>query len=148
MKHSLLVLLAIPTLCLAQYDTSTILGTVKDPSGSQVPSAKVTLENTQTGVKQVASSDPSGNYLFLNLRIGAYKVSAEMQGFKKVNSEVFTLVVNARQRVDLTLEVGNVTESVTVTGSANLLETDSSGRGPSDHTRGDHQSSPERPCLR
>ena len=129
MKHSLLVLLAIPTLCLAQYDTSTILGTVKDPSGSQVPSAKVTLENTQTGVKQVASSDPSGNYLFLNLRIGAYKVSAEMQGFKKVNSEVFTLVVNARQRVDLTLEVGNVTESVTVTGSANLLETDSSDRG-------------------
>ncbi len=116
-------------LCLAQYDTSTILGTVKDPSGSQVPSAKVTLENTQTGVKQVASSDPSGNFLFLNLRIGTYRVSAEMQGFKKVSSEVFTLVVNARQRVDLTLEVGNVTESVTVTGSANLLETDSSDRG-------------------
>ena len=116
-------------LCLAQYDTSTILGTVKDPTGSQVASAKVTLENTQTGVKQLATSDPSGNYLFLNLRIGSYKVSAELSGFKKANSEVFTLVVNARQRVDLTLEVGNVTESVTVSGAANQLESDSSDRG-------------------
>ncbi len=129
MKHPLLVLLAIPLLCLAQYDTSTILGTVKDPTGSQVASAKITLENTQTGVKQSSPSDPSGNFLFLNLRIGSYKVSAELQGFKKVSSEVFTLVVNARQRVDLTLEVGNVTESVTVSGAANQLETDSSDRG-------------------
>lgn len=126
---TLLVLLAAPLLCIAQYDTSTILGTVKDPTGSQVASAKVTLENTQTGVRQTTNSDPSGNYLFLNLRIGTFRVTAELSGFKKVTSEVFTLVVNARQRVDLTLEVGNVTESVTVTGAASQLESDSSDRG-------------------
>ncbi len=129
MRNALLVSLAIPLLCLAQYDTSTILGTVKDPSGSQVVNAKVTLENTQTGVKQNATTDSSGNYLFLNLRIGTFQVSAELQGFKKVTSEVFKLVVNARQRVDLTLEVGNVAESVTVTGAASQLESDSSDRG-------------------
>jgi hypothetical protein len=129
MKQALLVLLAIPLLCLAQYDTSTILGTVKDPSGSQVAGANVTLENTQTGVRQSSTTDSSGNFLFLNLRIGTFRVSAEHQGFKKVTSEVFTLVVNARQRVDLTLEVGNVAESVTVSGAASQLETDSSDRG-------------------
>jgi len=129
MKQVLLVLLAIPLLCLAQYDTSTILGTVKDPTGSQVAGAKVTLENTQTGVKQSTTTDASGNYLFLNLRIGTFRVNAELQGFKTVSSEVFTLVVNARQRVDLTLEVGSVSESVTVTGAANQLESDSSDRG-------------------
>ena len=129
MRKLLQLVLLLPVLCLAQYDTSTILGTVKDSSGSQVAGAKVTLENTQTGVKQATTSDTTGNFLFLNLRIGAFKLSAEMQGFKKANSETFTLVVNARQRVDLTLEVGNVTESVTVTGAANLLETDSSDRG-------------------
>ena len=129
MKHALLVLLAIPLLCLAQYDTSTILGAVKDPTGAQVTGANVILENTQTGVKQTTTTDSSGSYLFLNLRIGSFKVSAEMAGFKKVTSEVFTLVVNARQRVDLTLEVGNVSESVTVSGAASQLETESSDRG-------------------
>lgn len=129
MKQALLVLLAIPLLCLAQYDTSTILGTVKDPSGAEVTGANVILENTQTGVRQTATTDASGNFLFLNLRIGTFRVSAEMQGFKKVTSEVFTLVVNARQRVDLTLEVGSVSENVTVTGAASQLETDSSDRG-------------------
>ncbi len=129
MKKALLVLLAIPLLCLAQYDTSTILGTVKDSSGSQIASANVTLENIQTGVKQTTTTDQSGNYQFLNLRIGTFKVSAGLQGFKTATSESFTLVVNARQRVDLTLEVGAVTENVTVTGAANQLETDSSDRG-------------------
>ncbi len=129
MKTALLGLLAVPILCLAQYDTSTVLGTVKDPTGSQVVGAKVTLENTQTGVKQSSTTDANGNYLFLNLRIGTFKVAAELQGFKTATSETFTLVVNARQRVDLTLEVGSVTENVTVTGAASQLETDSSDRG-------------------
>ncbi|MBY0504214.1 MAG: carboxypeptidase regulatory-like domain-containing protein [Bryobacteraceae bacterium] len=129
MKKALLVLWALPVLCLAQYDTSTILGTVKDSTGSQVANAKVTLENTQTGVKQTSASDTAGNYLFLNLRIGSYRVIAELSGFKRAQSDPFTLVVNARQRVDLTLEIGNITESVTVSGAANQLETDSSDRG-------------------
>ncbi|MDX2180361.1 MAG: carboxypeptidase regulatory-like domain-containing protein [Bryobacteraceae bacterium] len=113
----------------AQYDTATVLGTITDASGSAVTGAKVTLENTRTGVKQSSETDASGNYLFLNIRIGAFKVTAESRGFKVAASEEFTVTVNARQRVNLTLEVGEVTQTVEVSGAAAALETDSSDRG-------------------
>lgn len=113
----------------AQYDTSTVLGTVTDPTGATVLGAKITLENVQTGVRQTSPTDGSGNFTFLNLRIGSYRVSAEAQGFKQAISGIFTLTVNARQRVNLTLEVGEVTQSVEVTSAAALLESDSSDRG-------------------
>jgi hypothetical protein len=67
--------------------------------------------------------------LFLSLRIGTYKVTAEFTGFKTATSNVFTLTVNARQRVDLALQVGDVTQSVLVEAAAAALETDSSERG-------------------
>jgi hypothetical protein len=113
----------------AQYDTAAVLGTVADASGSVVRGAKVTIENIGTGVTQSGTTDDAGNYLFLNLRIGTYRVSAEMTGFKTAASDPFTLTVNARQRVDLTLQVGEVTQSVLVTGAVATLETDSSDRG-------------------
>ncbi|MGH9672246.1 MAG: carboxypeptidase regulatory-like domain-containing protein, partial [Bryobacteraceae bacterium] len=129
MKLSLAGILAIPCLLLAQYDTATVLGTVSDNSGSVVAGARITLENTQTGVKQTALTDETGNYLFLNLRIGTFKVSAEQKGFKVAVSDPFTLTVNARQRVNLALEVGEVTQSVVVSAAATALESDTSERG-------------------
>lgn len=113
----------------AQFDTATVLGTVTDASGSVVPNARLTLSNTQTGVQVRQESDSNGSYQFLNLRIGTYKVSAEAKGFKTANSEEFTLTVNARQRVNLAMQVGEVSESVTVSEAAALLEPDSSDRG-------------------
>lgn len=113
----------------AQYDTATVLGTVSDPTGAAVPNAKITLLNTQTGVAVTQATDESGNYQFLNQRIGSYKVTAEAGGFKQTSSLAFTLTVSARQRVNITLQVGEVTESVTVSDSVRLLETDSSDRG-------------------
>ncbi len=115
--------------CFAQYDTATVLGTVADTSGAPVRGVKITLENTRTGVRNVSSTDDSGNYLFLNLRIGSFKVTGELPGFKMAASQEFTLTVNARQRVNLLLEVGNVSESVTVSEAPALLESDSSDRG-------------------
>ncbi len=115
--------------CFAQYDTATVLGTVADTSGAPVRGVKITLENTKTGVKNVSTTDDSGNYLFLNLRIGSFKVTGELPGFKLAASQEFTLTVNARQRVNLLLEVGNVSESVTVSEAPALLESDSSDRG-------------------
>ncbi len=125
------LVLGILSVCalLAQYDTATVLGSINDPSGAVVPAAKVTLVNTQTGVSVSQTADESGNYQFLNLRIGAYKVQAEKTGFKIATSEVFTLTVSARQRVNLTMQVGEVTETVTVSEAAALIETDSSDRG-------------------
>ncbi|MBE0658433.1 MAG: TonB-dependent receptor [Bryobacteraceae bacterium] len=117
------------TLLHAQYDTATVLGTVSDPTGAAVPNAKVTLLNVQTGVAVTQTTDESGNYQFLNQRIGSYKVTAESGGFKQTSSLDFTLTVSARQRVNITLQVGEVSESVTVSDSVRLLETDSSDRG-------------------
>ncbi len=124
-----LVLLLYSALAVAQYDTGAVVGTVTDSSGSAVPGAKIILDNTQTGVRQEAPTDSAGNYSFLNQRIGSYKVTAEAQGFKQTSSDSFTLTVNARQRVNLTLEVGEVTQSVVVSDAVAALESDTSDRG-------------------
>lgn len=113
----------------AQYDTATVLGTVSDQSGAAIPSAKITLLNNQTGVAATQITDENGSFQFLNQRIGSYKLTAEARGFKQTASMDFTLTISARQRVNLVLQVGEVTESVTVTDSVRLLEADSSDRG-------------------
>ena len=122
-------LLFIPGAAFAQFDTATVLGTIKDPVGAVVENARVTLSNTGTGTSQTTATGNNGNYNFLNVRIGDYVVKAELAGFKTASSNSFRVDVNARQRVDLQLEVGQVTENVVVTGAAAILETDTSERG-------------------
>jgi hypothetical protein len=129
MHRILLVGLILALAAFGQYDTAAVLGTITDSSSAVVANVKVTLENVRTGVTQTATTDANGNFIFLNQRIGEYRVTAEAQGFKQASSAPFTLTVNARQRVNLTLEVGEVTQSVAVTGAAAVLETDSSDRG-------------------
>ncbi len=121
--------LALPAAVLAQFETATVLGTVKDASGAVVSGSKVTLENVKTGISATTQTDVSGNYIFLNVRIGAYRVKAEAAGFKIAVAEEFTVTVNARQRVDLTLTVGDITQTVEVREAAAALETESSDRG-------------------
>jgi len=65
-----------------QYETATVLGTITDPAGLGVTGGKVRLENVQTGVSVSGTTDAAGNYQFLNVRAGTYKVSAEAAGFK------------------------------------------------------------------
>jgi hypothetical protein len=125
----LVLTLAVPAVVLAQFETATVLGTVKDASGAVVSGSKVTLENVQTGISATTQTDASGNYIFLNVRIGAYRVKAEAAGFKVAIAEEFTVTVNARQRVDLTLSVGDITQTVEVREAAAALETESSDRG-------------------
>ena len=126
---ALIAAVLLPAAAFAQFDAATVLGTVRDASGAIVPGATVTLKNVATGITATALSDENGNYQFLNVRIGTYNARAELQGFSAAEAENFTVTVNARQRVDLTLKVGNVGETVVVTGAAKLLETDSSDRG-------------------
>ncbi|MDX2153354.1 MAG: TonB-dependent receptor [Bryobacteraceae bacterium] len=113
----------------AQFDSATVLGTVRDASALPIQTSKVTLLNVQTGISQSALTDDSGNYQFFNVKIGRYKVTAEAQGFKTATAEEFQVTVNARQRVDLRLEVGATTEVITVREAAAALETDTSSRG-------------------
>jgi hypothetical protein len=129
MRRLLLTGLLCALAVFGQYDSGAVIGTVTDPSAAVVSGVKVTLENVRTGVKQTATTDVDGSYAFLSQRIGEYRVIAESPGFKQVSSDPFTLTVNARQRVNLTLQVGDVNQSVSVTGAAEALETDSSDRG-------------------
>jgi hypothetical protein len=113
----------------AQFETSSILGTIRDNSGAVVAGATVTITNTQTGVSQSRATDANGNYEFFTVRIGTYVVTAEKEGFSVALAENVQLAVGARQRVDLTLQVGSITEKVEVTAAATRLETDTSQRG-------------------
>src|SRR5215210_4549433 len=112
---SLLAVFMLAPTAYAQFDTATVLGTVTDTTGSAVPGATVTLKNTATGITVTAQTDENGNYQFSNVKIGPYQVTAESSGFSKGLVENIQVTVNARQRVDVALKAGNVTETVTVT---------------------------------
>jgi len=113
----------------AQYETASVLGTVRDHKGAALQKSSVVLTNIATGTEQSLLSNDDGNYEFASVKPGDYALKAELNGFKTTRTDRFTVTVGARQRVDLTLEVGGVTDSVTVTGAAAILETDSSDRG-------------------
>jgi hypothetical protein len=112
----------------AQFETATVVGTVRDSSGAVVPDAKVTLTNVQTGVSAERQTDGNGNFEFFTVRIGSYVVTAEKAGFSIALVENVQVTVGARQRVDLTMAVGQLTEKVEVSARAVLLQTDSSER--------------------
>ena len=112
----------------AQFETATVVGIVRDSSGAVVPDAKVTLTNTQTGVSSERMTDANGSFEFFTVRIGAYLLSAEKAGFSIAVVDNVQVTVGARQRVDLTMAIGQVSEKVEVSASAVLLQTDTSDR--------------------
>jgi hypothetical protein len=113
----------------AQFDTATVVGSVRDNSGGVIPGATVTLTNLETGVTVTRVTDENGNFEFMTVRIGRYNVTAELEGFATALAASVQVTVGARQRVDLRLEPGQVSETVEVVGAATRLETDSSARG-------------------
>jgi hypothetical protein len=130
MNSKVTALLFLTSLCAyAQFDTAEVLGSVKDNSGAVVARASVTITNEATGIHASARTDDGGNFNFTNVKIGKYTLSAEAPGFSRAVAGGITVNVNARQRVDLTLQVGAVTESVQIIGAASALQTDSSERG-------------------
>jgi hypothetical protein len=117
------------TPCFAQYETADVLGTVKDPRAAGIPRALVTLMNQETGIEAKTTTDETGDFLFSQVKVGKYRITAEAAGFSKAVASDIVVDVSARQRVDLTLQVGAVTETVNVVGAAAALETDSSEHG-------------------
>jgi hypothetical protein len=113
----------------AQFETADVLGTVHDPSGSVVAKVAITLTNLDTSIVAKTTTDENGNYAFRNVKIGRYSVTAEATGFSKAVASDIAVDVDARQRVDLTLQVGAISNTVEVTGAASALETDSSEHG-------------------
>lgn len=108
---------------LAQEAAAKILGTVTDQSGAVIPGAKITAVNKATQIHYEAISDKDGNYQVLSLPIGAYEVTAEHPGFKKLSHGEHTLQINQALRIDIRLEVGSVSETVEVSGGAAAVET-------------------------
>src|SRR5215471_4654591 len=101
----------------AQFETAAVLGTISDSSGGAVQRAHVVLTSLNTGTAQEAQTDTEGNYQFLEVRVGRYRVTAEGSGFRKAETAEFQVTVGARQRVNVQLEVGDVKETVTVTAA-------------------------------
>src|SRR5664280_1779313 len=103
-----------------QFDTAEVLGTVRDASGAAIPKASVTLTNMDTGIQAKTTTDDNGNYDFFNVRVGRYSIAVEQSGFSKFSTTDVAVNVNARQRVDVAMTVGAVTETVEVTGAATV----------------------------
>lgn len=113
----------------AQRDAASLEGIVTDISGALVAGASITATNTATNFQYHAQSDPSGSWVISPVRIGTYTVAIAASGFKLAKAGPFSLDVQQRQRVDVTLQLGNVNELVEVHEIAPLLQTDSSETG-------------------
>ena len=123
------IAVSFPSKASAQAANGTLLGNVRDESGSAVPGATVTLIEVQTNSSRTTVSNETGYYTFTNLPPGVYRVESELQGFKKFVRESVEVHVNTTVRVDVTLNVGALTESVNVTAETPLLQTDRTDTG-------------------
>src|SRR5262245_61509299 len=123
----------IVTTAAAQFtQRSGVSGLVTDSSGARVPNVTVILTDVDRNQKYTTSTNDQGLYSFTNHTAGRYNAAAELSGFKKSVSETVPLSADSSLRIDLTLEVGAVTESVRVTtGAAPLLQVEQSVVGQS-----------------
>jgi len=126
---SVLCVAVLPLPLLAQGVTASIVGTINDSTGAVLPEVTVTVVNEGTGLKRDAITNESGNYTIPLLPIGRYSVETDLVGFKKQVRRGIVLNVDARVRIDFTLEVGNVTDSVDVVSEAPLVQTEDSSVG-------------------
>ncbi len=110
-----LLLLALPMAAAGQTTTATVGGVVRDATGAMIAGAKVTALNVQTSFSRTTTTDGSGGYLITNLPIGEYAVTAEKDGFQRYTQAGVSLVVGQNARVDVQLQIGSITEDVSVT---------------------------------
>lgn len=123
---ALLTLFVLSALQIFASPVGTISGTVRDSTGAVVPNAKLTLTSTGTNAQVTTVTNPSGEFQFLQLPPATYSLVAEAQGFKKVNVSSVLVQVDQITHLDLTLEVGTLSESVQVESVAPMLENDKS----------------------
>ncbi|HXP87483.1 MAG TPA: carboxypeptidase-like regulatory domain-containing protein [Bryobacteraceae bacterium] len=110
---SALCVCALAAVTLAQSDRGTITGTVSDPAGAVVANAAIQTKNVETGALYQAASTTTGNYTLTQLPAGTHELSVAVQGFKKYVRQGLTIQIAQVARIDIGLEVGFNTESVT-----------------------------------
>ena len=113
----------------AQVASAELSGTVLDSTGAALPGAKVTATNVGTNVSHDAVSDGTGNYVIPLLQPGDYVVTVEASGFKKLVQKGLSLQVNQQAQLNLTLEIGQVSEEISVTAQAPQLQSEASSLG-------------------
>ena len=119
----LIILLAAASPVLAQSSMGTVDGTVTDTGGGVIPGATVTLVNVATNVQAVRQTNESGYFIFVSVRPGTYELTIELAGLKTARVAPFAVGVNETVARKVALEVGNVSETVTVVATSPLLQT-------------------------
>ncbi len=125
----LFILLTLVTPLWAQKDSGSVVGVVKDASSAVVSGAKVTVADVERGTQTVTRTNELGEYVASPLKIGRYQITVEKQGFKNATKGPVIVDIQARLEVDVTLEVGSASETMTVTTEGPQLETDTSSLG-------------------
>lgn len=114
----------IPTSAHGQVLYGSIVGAVEDPTGAVVPNASVTVTNTETNASRETKTDHQGRYTFVSVLPGTYKLAITAPGFRSLTRTGVGVTINTVTRVDLHLEVGQVSEQVTVSSTAATLQAD------------------------
>ena len=126
---SFLFLLFAATLLFAQSGTATLTGTVIDQTGAVLAGVKVVVRDPETGFERETLTNQSGNYSLPGLRPASYEITAELRGFRKRSQRGFVVEVNQTARLDMEMQVGEVTSVVEVQGDAALLQSENSSVG-------------------
>ncbi len=121
----ILIFLAVTGVC-AFAQTATLLGTVTDNTGAVVPDARVIVTNTATQVQRSLQTNSAGNYTAPDLLIGPYSIRIEQKGFKTYDRTGLVLNSNDTVRIDATMQIGELSESVTVAADAIQVQSDTS----------------------
>jgi hypothetical protein len=113
----------------AQVNTATVSGTVRDASGAVLPGASIAVLNQDTGITRTVTSNAAGRYAAPGLSLGNYQVTTQLAGFQTSVRSGVVLTVGQEAVIDVTLQVGAVTQTVEVTGEAPLVETSNANLG-------------------
>ena len=143
-KLAVLSAFAMTAPMMAQDTRATLAGTITDPSGSAIAGVKLTLLNTSTAISATTETNTVGQYRFLFLNPGTYRLTAEMAGFHSFVREQIELNTNQAGTIDIALQLGTQAETVTVGAEAPLFEAEKADRGGVVATRNlaEFQSSP------
>jgi Carboxypeptidase regulatory-like domain/TonB dependent receptor len=114
-----------PEAAIAQTLYGSIVGTVNDPTGAAVPNAAITATNKQTGQVRQATSNEAGGYIFAAVQPGIYEIKFSKEGFRPVAEPSVEVTANNTSRADVALQVGSVSDSVTIEAAGAILQTDS-----------------------
>src|SRR5262245_6253720 len=107
----------------AQYNTAEIAGVVRDAQGGVLPGVIVIVTNEASGLRIERTSDAEGRFLFPALPVGEYTISAELSGFRHFNNKGIVLNVGQKIELPVVMQLGELTDTITVTAAAPLLRT-------------------------